>query len=94
MRPRGMQCTTAKRPNGPWPHRPGPAPAWPGESGVERAPGRGHRAPPAHGGAVGVGSLAASLGQGLRVEHQCGEWKTPGKEGASGAHRWSRSLMR
>jgi hypothetical protein len=48
--------------------------------------GRGHRAPRAHGGAAGAGSLAANSGQDLPMEHRCGEWETPCKEGASGAH--------
>jgi hypothetical protein len=43
---------------------------------------------------MGAGSLEASSGQGFCVVCQCGEGKTLGKEGASRAHRGSRSLMR
>jgi hypothetical protein len=57
-----------------------------GGSGTERAPYQGHHAPHAHSGAVGVGSLAASSGQCLRMEHQCGKWETLGKEGAGEVH--------
>jgi hypothetical protein len=55
-----------------------------GGSGAERLLGRGHRAPHARGGVVGAGSPVASSGQGLRLEHRCGEWEMTGKEGGSG----------
>jgi hypothetical protein len=71
-----------------------PTPAWPSGSNAERAPGRGHRAPRARGGVVGASSPTASSGQDLCVEHRCGEWKMPGKDGAGGAHRGSRSPVR
>jgi hypothetical protein len=71
----------AERPNGPRPSRPGPA----GRRERRRARAR-PWSPHTHGSAAGAGSPTVSSGQGLRMEHRCGEWETLGMEGAGGAH--------